>query len=261
MTNILVGKVAFGGVEGSKKRNITCHKWQKLSASPPELSDSGSEMVGAFGRDLYSIKNKAECQGSDICDGTLSGPNGDSYINTNGSKVKINANGLKMNVNSNGLKADSDNSGKHSHGWIFIRATGSKADSCRQSKTPHISEDVKDGCRMNSYDPFEFDEGEFQPSKWEKSARKKDTSETLQSTVINKEHGKGYGDSSIDTDLMLSQSTNGDGYKSWEDECPSVAQEDSNLLEDCLLASVKVFFCSYCSQQATILSHIIPVEL
>jgi len=243
----LAGNVAFGGVEGSKKRNRTCDKWQKLSASYSELSDSGSEMIGAFGRDLYSIKNKAECNESDICDGTLSGPYGGSYINTNGSKVKRNANGLKMYVKSNGLKVDSDNFGKHSHGWIFIRATGSKADSCGQSKRPHMSEDVKDECTMDSYDPFEFDEGEFEPSKWEKLAQKKDTSQTLQSTVIDKEYEKGYDDFSIDTDPMLSQPTNGDSYKSLEDDCPSVAQEDSNLLEDCLLSSVKVFFYSYCS--------------
>lgn len=237
----MAGNVACGGIEGLKERNTTCNKRQKLSASSSELFDCGSEMTGGLGSDIYSFKNKARCSGSNLCHGTLRGSNGGTCIDTKVLNVNIDANGLEMNASKNSLKVNSDNSGKHERGWISIRATSSKtADSFRQSRRPHVSEDVEEGHPTDSYDPFAFDEGEFEPSKWEKLAGKTESTQTPQSTVTNKELAKGHDDASIDTDPMLSESTNGDGHKSCEDNCPSVVQEDSNLLEDCLLASVKV---------------------
>ncbi|ONK67248.1 uncharacterized protein A4U43_C06F18170 [Asparagus officinalis] len=109
-----------------------------------------------------------------------------------------------------------------------------------QSKRSHMSEDTKDGVdghATDSCDPFAFDEGEFEPSKWETLARKKSTSR--QSTT-NKICVKGCDDFSMDIEQMLSDSTTVDSHKSWEEDCPLVAPEDSNLVEDCLLAAVKV---------------------
>ncbi|XP_020247233.1 uncharacterized protein LOC109824990 isoform X2 [Asparagus officinalis] len=225
------------GNEVSKERNLTCHKRQKFSASPSELTDCGSEAVGVFRSNIYSGNSKIGSNASKIHGRTSSGSNGGNDMHTNGLKVNISANGLRMSVITSGLKGKSDNFSKHARGWISLRAIGSKTDSCIQSKRSHMSEDTKDGHATGSCDPFAFDEGEFEPSKWETLARKKSTSR--QSTA-NKNRVKGCDDFSMDIDQMLSESTTVDSHKSWEEDCPSVSPEDSNLVEDCLLAAVKV---------------------
>lgn len=220
--------VACGGIEHSTKRNGTCPKRQKLSDFPSELSASGS--------DLHFLKKKAQ-------------RNGDKCGKSNGFKFKINANALKTEANANRLEENSCISGKRESGWIFIRATSSETNSCSQSKRPSTSQDIKDEFMMENYDPFAFDEGELELSKWEKLAGKKESTETVQSTVTNK-HSEDYDNFTVAADSILSQSTDGANHKSLEDDCLAEVQDDCSLLEDCLLASVKVFYCPYCSSDA-----------
>ncbi|KAJ6841890.1 uncharacterized protein M6B38_304540 [Iris pallida] len=238
--------IRYGIDDSHVKRSKASHRHQKLADSSSELSVSGSEMTV----DVYSSKEKADSHAFEFIDEALSGSNGGSYLNTNGLKLNINPNSLKVNINANGLKVNSGNFGKGSHRWISIRAsdqdsnfhgpskaTGSKSKPHRPFKKPHMSQDVNRESIKDSFDPFAFDEDELKPSKWDKVARNKETSQKLQSEVTNKGHADGT--INLAKDPSSSQSTNGDS-QTLETNFPSIVEETTNLMEDCLLTSVKV---------------------
>ncbi|XP_038978340.1 wings apart-like protein 1 [Phoenix dactylifera] len=203
------------------------YKRQKLSSSQSKEALPGSETTSASGSDELTIK-RTDCTSSGSCNGASSTSSRDSYTN---------GNSLKLNMHGNGLKV---NSIKGSKGWISINPNGLKKNSSDLSKRRHMSEDVKGDCKMDSFDPFAFDEGDLEPSKWELLKKKKETSHTHQMVVTNGELTDGYNLPNVTTDDVLSRLTDEQNYHPCENSCPSVIEEDSNLLEDCLLTSVKV---------------------
>uniref|UniRef100_A0A1D1YY17 Wings apart-like n=1 Tax=Anthurium amnicola TaxID=1678845 RepID=A0A1D1YY17_9ARAE len=95
-------------------------------------------------------------------------------------------------------------------------------------------EEPRDKSVMSSHDPFAFDEDELGPSKWEMLATRKETSERSQSMVVYRELENA-------PELLSSnpESTK-EANRNSDNSCPSAAEEDTNLLEDCLLTAVKV---------------------
>nr|XP_010918439.1 uncharacterized protein LOC105042809 [Elaeis guineensis] len=202
------------------------YKHQKFSSLGSKESLPGSETTIASGSAELPLK-RTDCASSGSCNGASSTSSRDSYTN---------GNGIKLNMHGNGLKV---NSIKGSKGWISIKANGLKKNSSDLSKRRRMSEDVKGDCKMDSFDPFAFDEGELEPSKWELLTKKKETSQTHR-FVANGELTDGYNLPNVTTDDGLSRLTNEQNYHPCENSSPSVTEEDSNLLEDCLLTSVKV---------------------
>lgn len=203
------------------------YKHQKVSSSQSKESLPGLETTIASGSDELAMK-RTNCTSSGSCNGALSTSSRDSYTN---------GNCLKLNMHGNGLKV---NSIKGSKGWISIKANGLKNNSSNLSKKRCMTEDVKGDCKMDSFDPFAFDEGDLEPSKWDLLTKKKETSQTLQFVVTNGELTDAYNLPNVTTDDVLSQLTNEQNDHPCENSCPSVTEEDSDLLEDCLLTSVKV---------------------
>ncbi|KAL5994521.1 hypothetical protein ACLOJK_024574 [Asimina triloba] len=132
-----------------------------------------------------------------------------------------------------------DGTSKRSLEGISVHSNGSKTDSVRMSKRPHMSGDTMcDEDLEDSQDPFAFDEFDPQPSKWEVLSIKKEVPQPRRSRPINREL-------EYEHELQLvtsnSDSINESSQHSLGASCSSaVEEEDSNLLDDCLLTAVKV---------------------
>lgn len=214
--------------DSMKKSSSLSHKRKKLLDSPSGLAINNSEMTVYSGSDISSGKKNFDCTSSISCNGTLSGLFRDSYTNGNGLKPKINANGAKVNS----IRS----------GWISIKARGVEKSSSSLTKKPRMSEDVKDDFEIDSFDPFAFDEGDTEPSKWELLAMKNEPTRRQRRTVAKRELADVCELPIAVGDRSSSQLTNEENHLSGEPSCPS-GNEDTNLLEDCLLTSVKVVFC------------------
>ncbi|KAG1355165.1 putative WAPL (Wings apart-like protein regulation of heterochromatin) protein [Cocos nucifera] len=215
------------GCSGTDKNfnGKSIYRHQKLSSLDSKESLPRSETTTASGSDELAIK-RTDCASSGSCIGASS-TSRDSYTNGNSSKLNMCGNRLKVN------------SIKGSKGWISIKANGLKKNSSDLSKRHRMSEDVKGDRKMDSFDPFAFDEGDLEPSKWELLTKKKETSKTHR-FVANGELTDEYNLPNVTTDDVLSRLTNEQNYHPCENSSPSVTEEDSNLLQDCLLTSVKV---------------------
>nr|CAD1844372.1 unnamed protein product [Ananas comosus var. bracteatus] len=211
--------------DSMKKSSSLSHKRKKLLDSPSGLAINDSEMTVYSGSDISSGKKNFDCTSSISCNGTLSGLFRDSYTNGNGLKAKINANGAKVNA----IRS----------GWISIKARGVEKSSSSLTKKPRMSEDVKDDFEIDSFDPFAFDEGDTEPSKWELLAMKNEPTRRQRRTVAKRELADVCELPIAVVDRSSSQLTNEENHLSGEPSCPS-GNEDTNLLEDCLLTSVKV---------------------
>ncbi|KAF5181028.1 WAPL (Wings apart-like protein regulation of heterochromatin) protein [Thalictrum thalictroides] len=101
-----------------------------------------------------------------------------------------------------------------------------------------VTENIKFISLEDSQDPFAFQEDEFEPSKWDILSTKKDASQS------QKRRGA-VTEVQDECNLMLMSSqnepNNGKDSCSSQKPCsPSDEEENSNILDDCLLAAVKV---------------------
>ncbi|XP_058078033.1 wings apart-like protein 1 [Magnolia sinica] len=173
-------------------------KRQRLSTSQSESSISGSESTTTSGSDVYLTMKGDNSLGPISCNGTLRGSNRGTSTYANGSKM----------------------------------------DSVRLGKRPHLSGDDKCKALEDSQDPFAFNEfDDPEPTKWEVPSTKK-APRAHKSRLINRELEDGH-----DLQLVTSNSdpVNEVTQHSVGASCSSVAEEeDSGLLDDCLLTAVKV---------------------
>ncbi|XP_072956838.1 wings apart-like protein 2 isoform X1 [Typha angustifolia] len=222
------GFAGCSGVDKDSKMNkfSRCQKQDKMSVYQSEISLSNSEMTVSSGSDVCLMRRKLDCSSSVSCNGASSGLFRDSFSNGGGPKMKLNLNSAKVNAIRN------------STGWIPMKANGSEKRSGSLAKRPRLSEEAKGDCKIDCFDPFAFDEGDQEPSKWEMLAMKKETSQKHQRTETKKEFLDLQEVTTVDH--VSSLLTNGENHQSCESSLPSVHEEDTNLLEDCLLTSVKV---------------------
>lgn len=210
---------SYCGTKNSQMENIEiCRKRQKLSTSSIEPATSHSDALSAMDR--------ADCFTSTSYNTSFNCSNGVSCASTIGLKVRLHPNGMKANSYS-------------SSGWISIRSTGSKVSSHGQSKRTQMSSYVKADGGSEFCDPFAFDD-HLGPSKWEQLSSKNGKTQTCKQAFPVKENAKGSEALSIIINDGSFQPTSEINSQSSDNSCPSAAEEDPSLLEDCLLSSVKV---------------------
>ncbi|KAI0488227.1 hypothetical protein KFK09_028054 [Dendrobium nobile] len=210
---------SYCGTKNSRMENIeVCLKRQKLSTSSLEVSTSHSDALSALGR--------ADCSTSTSYNTSFNCSNGVSCSSNTGLKVKLHPNGMKANSQS-------------SSGWISIRSTGSKVSSNVQSKKTQMSSYLKADCASEFCDPFAFDD-QLGPSKWEQLSSKKGKTQTCKKAVPVKENLIGSEALSVIINDESSLPIGEVNPQSSDKSCPTADEEDPGLLEDCLLASVKV---------------------
>ncbi|XP_042378284.1 wings apart-like protein 2 [Zingiber officinale] len=186
-------------------------KRQKSSNFHSEVSLSGSGKAIDFSASLSCVK--------------INRSTGDSYENDIALKTKINCSASRMISNSTSSQ------------WISIKTNGASMNSDSSSKRPHLQKDAKVNCEVDMDDPFAFDEGDLEPSKWELLAKSKGKIQDRRCDLATKEPMNGCELSVISTDDMLSQLTNEEAHQS---NATSEINEDLSLVDDCLLTSVKV---------------------
>ncbi|XP_020581648.1 uncharacterized protein LOC110025482 isoform X2 [Phalaenopsis equestris] len=207
---------SFCGTKSSQMESIeVCHKRQKLSTASLEATTS---------LDALPAMDRADCLTSTSYDTSFNSSNGLSCTSTIGLEVKLHPNGMKANSQS-------------SSGWISIRSTGSKESSHVQSKRMQMSSHCKADSASEFCDPFEFDD-HLGPSKWEQLSSKKGKTQTSTQAFAVTENVNGSEALSIIINDESSQPTIEVNPKSSDNSCPSAAEEDPNILEDCLLSSV-----------------------
>lgn len=193
-----------------------CHKRQKLSTSSLETATSLS----------FSATDRADCSTSTSYDASFNFSNGVNCTSTSGLKVRLHPNGIKENS-------------QGSSGWISIRSTCSKGSSHGQSKRTQMSTHVKADGASEFCDPFAFDD-QLGPSKWEQLSSKKEKTQTCKQEFPVKENVNRSEAECIIINDESTQPTSEVNTQPSGRSCPSAAEEDPSLLEDCLLSSVKV---------------------
>lgn len=139
---------------------------------------------------------------------------------------------LKLNVRKDRSKA---NPIRGSSGWISIKAQTSDWNSKEMAKKRRLSENAHTDLSNGDGDPFAFDDTDQEPSNWDLFSPKRKSSQKR----AKRSNGEVLDD--CGTALMGSPELcqPEDIYRSGGTS-DSKAVDESNLLEDCLLASVKV---------------------
>ena len=140
---------------------------------------------------------------------------------------------MKLNVRKDRSKA---NSTRGSSGWISIKARTSDWNSREMAKKRRLSENAQTALSNGGDDPFAFDDTDQEPSNWDPFGPKR-KSPQKRAKRSNGELVLDDCDTAVtgSPELCQPEGINQSGATS-----DSKAADESNLLEDCLLASVKV---------------------
>lgn len=117
------------------------------------------------------------------------------------------------------------------HGGISTSANGSKVDSVGLGKRSHVSGDNMYERLEGSQDPFAFDEDDMEPSKWDLLSMKNSVSQSHQSMETERKWEDAY-ERNCD---VISEENHGSC-----ENCSFLVEEQSDLLDDCLVTAVKV---------------------
>lgn len=123
-----------------------------------------------------------------------------------------------------------------SYGGISMSANGSKVDSVGLGKRSHVSDDSMYERLEDSQDPFAFDEDDMEPSKWDLLSKKNSLSQTHQSMETGREWEDGCERMLVTSNCDTSE----ENHQSCENSS-FLVEEQSDLLDDCLVTAVKVF--------------------
>ncbi|PAN46663.1 hypothetical protein PAHAL_9G205800 [Panicum hallii] len=174
---------------------------------------------------------------SDVCESqrTLDcSPSISSNGASSGSFVKRHSNGvgLKLNVRKDRSKA---NPIRGSAGWISIRAQTSGGNSREMAKKRRLSENTDTDLGNGGDDPFAFVDVDQEPSNWDMFGPKRKSPQKR----AKRGNGKVLDDCGTAAIVSPESCQPEDIYQS-ATTSDSKAEDESSLLEDCLLASVKV---------------------
>lgn len=198
-----------------------CNNSKKKSLLPnQQLQDCSSSKSEASHITISS--SSVDCQSQR----TFNGSSFSSYEASSGSLGVKHSNGasLKLNVRKDRSKA---NPIRGSTGWISIKARTSEVNSREMAKKRRLSENVHTDLSNGGDDPFAFDAIDQEPSNWDIFGPKR-KSPQKRAKRSNREVLDDP-ESCQPEDIYQSGATS-----------DSKAVDESNLLEDCLLASVKV---------------------
>lgn len=159
---------------------------------------------------------------------------------------------LKMRVESSSAVSCSGSYG-NSNSVVHISGNSSELDSFTKKLLAHSNHGVED-----SQDPFAFDEGDVEPSKWELLSG---TGKTRRSLAQDNWGTLRKNEDTHHSAMMFSQqeSSNMETQHSEDASCSSSGDEEiSDLLADCLLTAVKVLVKKYGS---SFLYHIVDIDI
>ncbi|XXG45220.1 hypothetical protein AAC387_Pa02g0356 [Persea americana] len=128
-----------------------------------------------------------------------------------------------------------DETSRYSYGGISMSANGSKVDSIGLGKRSHVSDDSMHERLEDSQDPFAFDEDDMEPSKWDLLSKKNSVSQTHQSMETERKWEDGCERMLVTSNCDTSE----ENHRSCENS-PFLVEEQSDLLDDCLVTAVKV---------------------
>uniref|UniRef100_A0A0D3HF68 Wings apart-like protein C-terminal domain-containing protein n=1 Tax=Oryza barthii TaxID=65489 RepID=A0A0D3HF68_9ORYZ len=210
----VMGGTSFndGKRKNSKKKNLLSNQTRHSCLSS---KSEVSHITISSGSDAGLSQKAFNCSPSISSNGASSGSLGERH--SNGSALKLNI--KKDRGNANPIRGSS--------GWISIRAHSSDGNSREMAKRRRLSENVITDSGGGD-DPFAFDDVDQEPSNWELLGPKKKSPQKHQDKSGN---GVLVASHEPDQPEDLNQSGTTSLFS---------AKDESSLLEDCLLASVKV---------------------
>ncbi|XP_052133849.1 wings apart-like protein 2 isoform X1 [Oryza glaberrima] len=210
----VMGGTSFndGKRKNSKKKNLLSNQTRHSCLSS---KSEVSHITISSGSDAGLSQKAFNCSPSISSNGASSGSLGERH--SNGSALKLNI--KKDRGNANPIRGSS--------GWISIRAHSSDGNSREMAKRRRLSENVITDSGGGD-DPFAFDDVDQEPSNWELLGPKKKLPQKHQDKSGN---GVLVASHEPDQPEDLNQSGTTSLFS---------AKDESSLLEDCLLASVKV---------------------
>ncbi|KAF8722560.1 hypothetical protein HU200_022391 [Digitaria exilis] len=192
---------------------------QNCSSSKSEVS----HITISSSSDACHSQRTLDCSPSVSSNGASSG----SFVERHSNGV-----GLKLNVRKDRSKA---NPIRGSSGWISIKAQSSDGNSREMAKKRRLSENADMGLSNGGDDPFAFDDIDQEPSNWDVFGPKRKSPQKR----AKRANGKMLDD--CETAVIGSpESCQPDDIYQSGASSDSRAEDESTLLEDCLLASVKV---------------------
>ncbi|KAL6641252.1 hypothetical protein ACP70R_019433 [Stipagrostis hirtigluma subsp. patula] len=204
--------------KSNKKSLLLNQRCQNCSSSKSE----DSHITISSSSDICLSQKTLNCSASVSSNGSSSGSFGERHSN---------GVGLKLSVRKDRSKA---NPIRGSSGWISIKAHTSDENSREMAKRRRLSENANTDLSGGD-DPFAFDDVDQEPSKWElfnpkrKSPQKK--SKRANGKVL---------DSCGTTALGSHESCQPEDIHQSGETSQSNVDDESSVLEDCLLTSVKV---------------------
>ncbi len=201
-----------GKRKNSKKKNLLSNQTRHSCLSS---KSEVSHISISSGSDAGLSQKAFNCSPSISSNGASSGSLGERH--SNGGALKLNI--KKDRGNANPIRGSS--------GWISIRAHSSDGNSREMAKRRRLSENVITDSGGGD-DPFAFDDVDQEPSNWELLGPKKKSPQKHQDKSGN---GVLVASHEPDQPEDLNQSGTTSLFS---------AKDESSLLEDCLLASVKV---------------------
>uniref|UniRef100_A0A0E0R0X3 Wings apart-like protein C-terminal domain-containing protein n=1 Tax=Oryza rufipogon TaxID=4529 RepID=A0A0E0R0X3_ORYRU len=210
----VMGGTSFndGKRKNSKKKNLLSNQTRHSCLSS---KSEVSHITISSGSDAGLSQKAFNCSPSISSNGASSGSLGERH--SNGGALKLNI--KKDRGNANPIRGSS--------GWISIRAHSSDGNSREMAKRRRLSENVITDSGGGD-DPFAFDDVDQEPSNWELLGPKKKSPQKHQDKSGN---GVLVASHEPDQPEDLNQSGTTSLFS---------AKDESSLLEDCLLASVKV---------------------
>ncbi|KAJ1294981.1 hypothetical protein BS78_01G188200 [Paspalum vaginatum] len=205
--------------QSNKKGSLLNQRHQNCSSSKLEVS----HITVSSSSDVCQSQRTLDCSPSISSNGVSSGSFGERDMN---------GVGLRFNVKKDRSKA---NPIRGSSGWISIKAHISDGNSREMAKKRRLSENTDTGLSNGGDDPFAFDDVDQEPSSWDLFGPKKKSPQKRAKRANGKVLDNcgtaeiGSPESCQPEDIYQSGATS-----------DSKAEDESSILEDCLLASVKV---------------------
>ncbi|CAL4942602.1 unnamed protein product [Urochloa decumbens] len=189
----------------------------------PSTKSGVSHITISSSSDVCESQRRLDCSPSVSSNGASSG----SFVERHSNGV-----GLKLNIRKDRSKA---NPIRGSSGWISIKAQASSGNSREMAKKRRLSENADMDLGNGGDDPFAFDDVDQEPPNWDLFGPKKKSPQKR----AKRANGKVLDDCGTAAIVSPESCQPEDIYQSGT-TYDSKAEDESSLLEDCLLASVKV---------------------
>ncbi|CAL4934159.1 unnamed protein product [Urochloa decumbens] len=189
----------------------------------PSTKSGVSHITISSSSDVCESQRRLDCSPSVSSNGVSSG----SFVERHSNGV-----GLKLNIRKDRSKA---NPIRGSSGWISIKAQASSGNSREMAKKRRLSENADMDLGNGGDDPFAFDDVDQEPPNWDLFGPKKKSPQKR----AKRANGKVLDDCGTAAIVSPESCQPEDIYQSGT-TYDSKAEDESSLLEDCLLASVKV---------------------